>query len=212
MIDHSEDWEWCRQFIDHHCVLRTDRPLLIGPDGSLNTWQFYMPVATLNPQFMARIAAQFWHRFGGNFDTKPFQIAGAESGGVPVLNALQWFARNQGRDVNVFEVRKKAKAYGLKNWFEGRVLEGVPVMIVDDITASMRTLHTVAGRVRAVKLQVYPYAFAICSCRSWRENGFKVGEQPVNVTTLYRIDDFGMTPGEYVARYKQPPRFQGATV
>jgi hypothetical protein len=51
------DLDWCRAFIDHNCIFRSPpgKMLLTRKAGGLNSWQFYLPIATLNPEFMARI-------------------------------------------------------------------------------------------------------------------------------------------------------------
>jgi hypothetical protein len=38
--------------------------------------------------------------------------------------------------VNVFYARREPKAFGFDNWFDGRVLPDMPVLMVDDIAAS----------------------------------------------------------------------------
>src|SRR5262245_6144955 len=100
--------EWCRGFIDHYCIFRSPpgQPLLTSKYAGRNTWQFYFPIATLNQEFARRIGKLFWDRYAARFAKQPFQLAGCESGGVPLVCALQAAAQAFRVPVHVFEAKK----------------------------------------------------------------------------------------------------------
>jgi hypothetical protein len=200
------DLEWCRAFIDHHCVFRSPsgNALLTAKGGGLNSWQFYMPIAALDQQFAHRIAQMFWELFK---DALPFQICACESGGVPLLSALQALV-----SVNGLVIKKQDKAYGLKNRLEGVAYTDLPVMLIDDIIGGGETLTNQATKLVELGLTLYPEAFCIAAVKKKGPITIKVGEQEIAVKTFYGPDDFARTYGGYVAKYGKEPQFQGTIV
>ena len=91
--------EQCRAFLDHHCMFRSPPgpALLTSLSGGRARWQLYMPVAILDQQFMRAIALLFWDKYLPVFRRRPFQLCGVESGGVPLVCALQAAAYAQWR-------------------------------------------------------------------------------------------------------------------
>ncbi len=202
------DHEWCREFIDRHCILRCapGKALILAKDGGVNTWQFYMPIAVLNQEFAQRIAHMFWEHFG----TERFQICACESGGVPLLSALQAHATVNG--VNGFVIKKQAKDYGLKNWLEGRVDPDLPVLLIDDVFGGGKTLTTQANRLAEFGLKLYPEAFCIAACKKRGPLTIKAGEQEITVKTFFGPDDFTKPFPAYLAKYGEAPQFHGTIV
>ena len=204
--------EWCRAFIEHNCIFRAlggATPQLLHPDEQrANTWQFYMQVATLDRGFCQRIGVLFWDRFKDDV----LQLCGCETGGVPLMCALQAAAYAAGQRVNVFSIKKSPKKYGLKNWLEGRAFEAVPVVLVDDVIGGGDTMRAQAKRLAEFGFQLYPRAFAIVSCKNKVISPIKIGNQVVDPVFLYGPDDFARTEGKYLARYGRAPRFGGTIV
>jgi len=91
-----------------------------------------------------------------------FQICTPEPSGPPIGAAIQAVANMLGIKVNVFSARREAKAYGLDNWFNGKVLPGVPVMMVEDIAASAPFMLRAAVRVQQkLKLPLHRNYFTL---------------------------------------------------
>lgn len=212
--DRAYDREWCRAFIDHHCVFRSadNSPVLVREKGAIDAWQFYMHTATLNHGFSQRIGLLFWDQFAEEYDKQAFQICGCETGGVPLVCALQAAAYAGGLKVNVFSARKEAKKYGLKNWLEGCVFEDLPVLLVDDVIGAGDTLTAQAKRLTEFGLTLYPIAFAMVSCKNDNIPQIKLGNQVVDPVFLYGPGEFARTEGAYIARYGRQPRFGGTII
>jgi len=214
--DKADHLSWCRDFIEHNCIFRSpyNNHLLTSPNGRLNSWQFYMRIATLDQQFGYRLGLLFWDRFLGNFNEEQFQLCGCETGGVPLVCLLQAIGYELGISVNVFSVKKEAKRYGLHNWFEGIVLTDTPVMMVDDITASQQTLVLQADRIqRMTGLSLYNNAFCIASCQFKRQFAHRLRESSfapnTDLVVFYHLDDFSMTQEQYAAKYEKQAVFRG---
>lgn len=213
--DHRAHLEWCRSFLDHHCIFRSPPgpALLTAYNGGRARWQLYMPVAILDQEFMRRIALLFWDRFYTEFKSRPFQLCGCESGGVPLVCALQAAAYANGFMVNAFEIKKAQKTYGLKNWLEGVVLPDQPVLLIDDVVGAGLTLRTQGARLREFGLELSG-AFAIVAGnpsfpppRRIRLGVDRVGA----VETLFVPGDLAWAHEQYVTKYRKQPQFQGVT-
>jgi len=158
-------WEWCRNFIDCEAIYRVDdtHPQLIGknPKGKY-TFQFYLRRATFNPHFARAVGLLFWDHFGEIYRNQMFQICTPEPSGPPIGAAIQSVGTLLGIKVNVFQARREPKSFGLDNWFNGKVLPGVPVLMVEDIAASAPFLLRAAIRVQQkLKLPLHQNYFTI---------------------------------------------------
>jgi hypothetical protein len=209
-LERAGDHEWGRAFIEHCCIFRSppNTPLLTG----MNTWQYYLPIATLNAEFNRRIGKLFWRHFADKFEQQPFQLCGCESGGVPLICALQAAGYRLGLEVNASIIKKQAKTYGIGNWLEGIVAKDMPVLLVDDVVGGMRTMTTQAGRLAAFGLKLYPEAFCVASCKLPAPLSMKVGEQTIGIKTIYEPRDFTTSYERYLAKYGKPPQFHGTVV
>lgn len=199
------DREWCRDFIEHNCILRSPpgKRLLVSKSG-VDAWQFYLPIATLDQQFAAKIAEMFWARFTGKM---PFQVCACESGGVPLLGAIQALY-----PVSGFVIKKKAKTYGIRNWLEGVVHDSLPVLLVDDVVGSGATLRNQANRLAGFGLKLADTAFSVVACKKTAPPTISAGEQTISVDSIFNAGDFARTYGEYVAKYGKTPHFGGTLV
>lgn len=213
LTDRAATLEWCRAYLDHRCIFRSPPgpALLTAFAGGRSRWQLYMPVATLDQEFMKRICVLFWDKYLPLYRKRQFQLCGVESGGVPLVSMLQASAYVSGVAVNAFEIKKAQKTYGLKNWLEGVVQPDRPVLLVDDVTGAGLTLRTNAVRLRSFGLEVQG-AWAVIAGNP----GFppprkiKIGENvTADVDTLLGPYDLAWTHEAYVQKYGKPPEFHG---
>jgi orotate phosphoribosyltransferase len=204
--------EWCWAFIEHNCILRLPpgQPLLVNFDKGLGNYQYFAQIATLDQEFSRRISLLFWDHYLEQFKQQPFQLCGCETGGVPLICALQSAGLELGVNVNVFSVKKKQKTYGLKNWCEGIILENLPVLLVDDVIGGLLTMRAQAKRLLGLGLQLTG-AFAIAACKPDRSPALEVeGKYLFDVFTFYKPEDFTPKFARYVAKYGKQPQFFGA--
>jgi orotate phosphoribosyltransferase len=208
-MDAAQQTEWLRAFIEHKAVFRSPpgELLLISAEGGIASWQFYFPVAVLDPEFQRRMAALFWMRFAEPYKARPFQICACETGGVPVACALQATAYAARQAVPVFAIKKRAKDYGIKNWIEGVVNPRLPVLLVDDVVGGRRTLTQAAERLRSFGLEVQG-AFAIAAVKEGPLT-FKLAGEERPITVLLGPDAFARTYEQYFAKYGKLPQFEG---
>jgi hypothetical protein len=212
-LDRADTLSWCREFIEHCCILRSPpgRLILTGGEAGIAAWQFYLPVAMLDPEFGHRIGLLFWNEFADSFRRQPFQLCGCESGGIPVACALQATAYDLGLFVNVLEIKKAPKSYGLGNRIDG-VIHDLPIMLVDDVVGTKKTMTAQAKRIVEFGLALYSPAFCIASCKAplpLRTGGEGPGSG-ISIKALFGPDEFTISHAGYVAKYGKPPQFKGS--
>lgn len=163
--ERAAHWEWCREYIDREAIYRVDadHPPLVPMDGkSKYTLGYYLRRATLNAEFAHRLGLLFWDQFADKYKQQPFQIAAPEPGGPSIACAIQATATRLGVPLNVFGVRREAKAFGIDNWMDGRVVPGLPVVVVDDIAASAPFALRASIRIRQkLGLELHSHWFTV---------------------------------------------------
>jgi len=198
--------EWLRDFIEHKAVFRSPpgQLLLTSASSGANRWQFFLPVATLDPEFQARMAALFWRRFAATYTERQFQLCACDSGGVPVACALQAYAD---RPVPLIVLKKAPKDYGLHNWVEGVVDPRRPVLLVDDVVGGRRTLTQAGERLRGFGLEVLG-GFAVAAVKDGAMT-FKLGGEERPIAVMVTADAFARTYEQYFAKNGKIPQFDG---
>jgi orotate phosphoribosyltransferase len=207
-VNSPNDWEWCRVFIDHYCIFRSppNEFVLSGAEGNVQAWQFYLPIAVLNPEFAQRVSRLFWEWYEPQWyglDGPPFQLCGCESGGSLLVSVLQAYAPLA---VSAFMIKKAAKSYGLGNRLEGIVDPELPVLLVDDVIGSGKTMRAQWHRLEEFGLKPMG-CFAVAACKDAAHLG-----QKHNPHTLYKPSDFARLHTEYMRKYAREPQFMGTVI
>ena len=209
-------WELCRDFIDREAIYRVDEthPMLPGknPKGKY-TFQFYLRRATFDPKFARALGLLFWDHFAAEHKAHPFQICTPEPSGPPIGAAIQAVANMLGIKVNVFSARRESKAYGLDNWFNGKVLPGVPVLMVEDIAASAPFLLRAAIRVQQkLGLPLHASYFAVVNKvgRGFRkENQHTENYLDGQLIALFTFNNFSPDAVDFALKYGHKQNWAG---
>lgn len=209
-------WEWCRGFLDREAYYRVDdtHPPIPGKaPGSTYSWQGYTRRATYNPHFANAIGLLFWDHFLPTFKDRPFQLCACEPSGSPIGMAIAAVGRRLGLKVNVFLARREAKSFGFGNWFDGHVLPGVPVLIVDDTAASAPFMGHAAARIQQrLGLPLHRNYFTILNKvgrgfdkKSQHTENYLDGE----LVALFTMNNVCKRADEYKERYGNLPKWTG---
>jgi orotate phosphoribosyltransferase len=209
--ERAAHWEWCREFIDRQAIWRAtpEQPGIPGKaKGSTYVWQFYLRRATLNPTFAGRLALLFWDQFGTQYDAAPFQIGACAPSGIPIGCAIQ-----AARPVNLFVIRREPKSFGFDNWFDGRILPDVPVLLVDDLAASAPFLLLASARVQQrLGLPLHRCYFTVVNKVG---RGFSKASQHTEnyldnqLISLFTMNNFCRTAADFKERYSEAPKWEG---
>lgn len=177
------------RLLDHlrrHAVHRRGETPILSQGGKPIGWLIDLKGALLLGNALDDVATLFWDRFA---DRLPFQVGGMEVAAVPILTAIVMKGIALGHPVNGFIVRKERKRYGLCRSIEG-TLTGEPIVIVDDITNSGKSLEKVRVMLEAEKRTIAA-VFSVVDFRSveglkWRQR------TRIPVSALYSLKAFGL--------------------
>jgi hypothetical protein len=117
-----------------------------------------------------------------------------------------------GITVNAFLARREPK-FGTDSWFDGHILPGVPVVMVDDIAASAPFLLLAAARIRhKLKLPLHYNYFAVVN--KVGRGAKKVNQHTENylnnqLISLFNLNNFRLTLEDYRAEYGEEPMWTG---
>jgi len=151
-----------------------------------------MRAAVLKPQSLIFIAKCFWGVYYNRYKQRPFQIAGADAGALPIISAILMCAPSI--PLNAFSIRKQRKPYGLCNMIEGRPTNE-PVVIVDDLTSPIHeTMWHTINQVMQLGLPLYGGAFVVV----WKGRREQMALIPTSqgnlgVESIFTAEDFDLT-------------------
>ena len=199
---------WLRGYINEHCIYRVkpEDPFLYGNiPGSSYSWQFYLRRALTNGEVLRAVAKLFWKKFLPMYEAKPFQLAGIETGATPLAAALA-FSGPPG--LNCFMIRQEPKKYGLYNRFEGIVDYDLPVLLIDDLCGSKKSMLKASVRCAENGLSLYDCAFAVVNKYTGRgphpDMAKAIGPE-FKVHTLFDLNDFDLDYEVYRRWHGHPP-------
>jgi len=117
-------------------------------------------------------------------------IGGPEIGAIPIVDAVLYLAKERGRDLSGFYVKKNPKDHGKRQWLEGPLRVGVRVAIVDDVVTSghsiLRAIHTVE---QEADCEVAIVIVLVDRMEGAKENLTKAG---YIVQSIFTCEDFGL--------------------
>lgn len=198
--------DWVRDFINDHCIVRVppgSKDLLAHPGtGGWYEWQFYLRAALFEPRVLRAVTVDFLDRYAGPLSTGAVQLAGVESASTPLLTAFALASAAAGCPVNVFSIRKERKAYGLRNWIEGRALQDVPALLVDDIVSEAHATAIHGANVLADHgIPLASRAYALVYKTMEPERPIRLLGHDVTIDAPFSLRDFNLTVAEYNRRH-----------
>lgn len=146
-----------RKFIQEHCLIAVghpDHPKLQNMSGM--TWMFEFKQFLGDTIFLQKVAALFWEEMETYW---PFQLAGVETASYPMMTAIQFLGLQKGYDVNVLQVRKSRKKYGLFQDYDGTLADD-PIVLVDDLIHRGKTTDRVCTVLSEYRDQIQ-YGFSL---------------------------------------------------
>ncbi len=195
MEDIGQKLSYLRDEIDHRAIYRCP-PGVTLPGKAPNTnyiWQFYLRRVMFDPKFVFTAAELLVDLM----PDKDVQIAACEDAGVPLGLAMA-----AALDSPMVTVKKARKVYGLLNFTEGR-FTGKPLVLVDDLAGSQNTLRNSQKILKAFGLEVAPFYVTLINKTKGTHDAY-LSSRLIN---LFTCEDFNMTWGEYVEKYKREPDF-----
>jgi orotate phosphoribosyltransferase len=194
--EYTRLWSWGKDYVNTRCIERRDKanPLPGLVPGTWYTWQFYPRRGLYDPEFLKAVVQLYEYRIQQEVGHFNFQLAGVESAAVPLLIGASLLL-----GAPAFSVRKERKPYGLCNWIEGVPKPAVPVMLVDDLCNSTRSMRKAYDVCLEHGLPIFNYAFALVNKvnKAVHSEARRVGDMylpnTIKIIYLWDLDDFGLS-------------------
>ncbi len=143
-----------KKSIENEAFVRSSTQRIISHAESSreSKWLFDLRAILLNPAVFEHVSALFWESHG----TTEIQIGGIETAGIPLVAGLvQSGYRDYGQaHVTGFFIRKSRKKEGLTKMIEGTIQKDVPIVLVDDLVNSGKSLMRQVEIIEALGLKV----------------------------------------------------------
>ena len=180
--------------IRERAILHGEAQRLLSPNGNSNRWLIDMRRLFMDPKLLDTAAELFWQQCASYL---PFQAGGMESAAIPFLSAILMKSQSRGTPVNGFIIRKERKTYGTGSSIEG-VLTGDPIMLVDDVINSGRSLEK-ARMVLEQENKTIAVAYVLVDYES-REAALWRQRHGIPVLSPFRLGDLGLSLEAPLAR------------
>jgi len=150
----SSDKAKLKDFIQDNCILNRESPnkyTLYKKNGALLNYVFDIKKLILNNEMMEEVAKEFAFLFKG----REVQLAGIEMSGALMVPAITaYFYHKYNININAVIVRKKRKKAEQTSLIEGKLIDGVPIVLIDDTVNSFSSCKTAVAAI----LEEYPNA------------------------------------------------------
>jgi outer membrane protein assembly factor BamB/orotate phosphoribosyltransferase len=162
------------------------REVSYNSTGKTKSWIFDFKSQTLSKVFLEEFARRFWSEFKNMSDGK-IQIAGMETGAIPLLICLTLFASTES-SVQTFYIRKSRKKHDLANVIEGTIDPTVPIILVDDILNSGGTMRKLIATLeeRGCKISTVFVCLRFRDLSAYQD----LVDKGIRIVSLFELNDF----------------------
>lgn len=163
------------------------KQVFLDSQGGTKQWIFDFKSQALSKVFLKEYAKFFWEHFGDNAGAK-MQIAGMETGAIPLITGVSIYAPETA-NAHSFYIRKSRKKNDLANLVEGEVDTSVPVILVDDI---LNTASTVKKQVAILEEKGCKVS-AVFVCLRFRDISYykELTDKGIDIVSIFELNDFG---------------------
>ena len=111
-------------------------------------WGFQFRPHLMNPRFASLVAASYWRSC---IVHEPHQVCGIEFGGIPLSFAIA--GSHEDSQSCALAMRKEVKSFTNNSLIEG-LIENKPIVLVDDVLSSGRSLQRAYNECLSIRLNV----------------------------------------------------------
>lgn len=159
--------------------------------GKTRDWGFDVRGFVLDTNNADLIFEAFWDKYK---DLYPFQIAAETLAGSLTAQLLSIKAKEKGVNLNCFLVREERKATGLQKNIEGGIIEGKPIVIVDDLFNSGGTISYLLEILKQRELKIHSLFVFVDYSNKIGKNFLQDSE--IKLQSFFKLSDFGIKPNK----------------
>lgn len=178
-----------KEVIEKEVFVTKDREKIIHKDGTETKWLFDFRRVLLNADILDFITEVFWSKFGKEY---PFQIGGLETASIPIITGLVLKAKEKGKSVNGFFIRKSRDKDGLTRMMEGNLTDD-KIILVDDLINSGKTFIRQIEAIESLGRKVSAI-FVILRFRDLEYYTY-FQERKIEIISLFELNDFKKSLG-----------------
>lgn len=183
MIDHQPSKrERLRRIIAERCFTK-GKPFQLA-SGKWSDFYFDLKPAMLDAEGIDLLADLILERTSG-IDAK--YIGGLAMGAVPLAVATVLKSHSTNRPLQGFWVRKRAKDHGTQKLTDGYLVDGQPVIIIDDVTTSGGSVMDAIHEVRRHRCEIAAVITIVDRLEGAKE---RLAREGFELTALFDTKDF----------------------
>jgi orotate phosphoribosyltransferase len=161
----------------------SEEPVFKLVSGKMSNYYINCKTTTLDSEAMNLIGRIFYDKIKTLHINA---IGGLTQGADPIAFACAMISGMEGKPLNAFVVRRKAKEHGLKKDIEGDIHEGDKVVIVDDVVTTGQSTVEAIEKARKGKLDIVKAIALIDRQEGGRENIERLG---IPFESIFTKDD-----------------------
>ncbi|QQG38141.1 MAG: PQQ-binding-like beta-propeller repeat protein [Candidatus Kaiserbacteria bacterium] len=191
-----------KELIENSAYVRAEHENIVSSRKKLKEsgWLFDLRRILLRSDALEDIAEIFWDTFRERF---PFQIGGIETAAITLVTALTVHAGEVSKKkTSGFFIRKSRKKDGLMRAIEGEIAPGAPIILVDDLINSGKSIERQVEVLEALGHRVQ----AVWTLIRFRdlEHYEYLRKKNIELFSVFTLDDFSETLGVSNLTHKEP--------
>lgn len=152
MEKNTERYELLKNKIRDEVFFRSKDHFIINKQGMMNDFVFDFKKIILQGDVIDAIASIFYDEYKHLGDD--FQVGGMEVGAIPIISAIVYKFKNEGKSINGFFIRKSRKKDSLLSMIEGK-LNDKKVILVDDLLNRGSVMMRQVELLKSLECNVY---------------------------------------------------------
>ena len=180
--------EALRARIAERSFFTEEHSVIVSSKGKPMSWTFdFRPLLLTNA--IDSVCELFWDRLEKEL---PFQVGGLETAAITLVTGMVLKAKQKGRDISGFYVRKSRRKDGLQKSIEGDISDE-RIVLVDDALNSGKSFMRQIKALEEIGKNVY----AICVIVRFRDEAFyeEFHKRGIKIFSIFTLDDFPVSGG-----------------
>lgn len=176
-----------KRLIKNRAFKQSDVPTFRLSSGEKSCFYFNMKKVTYYPEGEVLIGEVIYNKIK-EFNLQPKAVGGLTMGADPVAVSTAFTSFLKQNPIEAFSVRKEPKEHGMRLQIEGNVIDGDPVVILDDVVTTGKSTIQAIKIAREHGLDILCAIVIVDRCE---ENGRRnIENEGVALHSIFTVHDF----------------------